>query len=76
MVMMMAKMGMVLKMTIMAVISKMLLMAHWANQVVATSPHKTEFTDSATTGLCQKKKRKKNSWEWGVLRKFEAVHEA
>ena len=59
--MMMAKMAMVLKMTIMAVISKMLLMAHWANQVVATSPHKTEFTDSATTGLCQKKKRKKNS---------------
>ena len=54
--MMMAKMAMVLKMTIMAVISKMLLMAHWANQVVATSPHKTEFTDSATTGLCQKKK--------------------
>ena len=40
----------------MAVISKMLLMAHWANQVVATSPHKTEFTDSATTGLCQEKK--------------------
>ena len=58
MMMMMAKMAMVLKMTIMAVISKMLLMAHWANQVVATSPHKTEFTDSATTGLCQKKRKR------------------
>ena len=56
----MAKLAMVLKMTIMAVISKMLLMAHWANQVVATSPHKTEFTDTATTGLCQVK-RNKNS---------------
>ena len=49
--MMMAKMAMVLKMTIMAVISKMLLMAHWANQVVATSPHKTEFTDTTSTIL-------------------------
>ena len=69
MVMMMAKMAMVLKMTIMAVISKMLLMAHWANQVVATSPHKTEFTDSATTGLCQEKKKQ----EFLRMRSFKKV---
>ena len=43
---------MVLMMTIMAVMSNMFLMGHWERQVVATSPHKTEFTDTANTTVC------------------------